>query len=247
MLPATNQPFMKYAALTIAALCLLASSLALTGSRDTDQPARSVKPFKEDWIPLFNGKDLSGWDIKITGYGLNQNPFNTFRVENGMLRVSYDQYQKFTNEFGHIYYQKPFSHYRLRIEYRFVGEQLQGGPPWDIRNSGVMVHSQSAKSLTKDQEFPVSLEMQFLGGLGKGPRTTGNLCTPGTQVYMNGKLNTAHCIDSDSKTYDGDQWVTAEMEVLGDSLIRHIVEGKTLLALLKKHTGPSLFSTPELI
>jgi hypothetical protein len=153
------------------------------------------------------------------------------------MKVSYDRYDKFTNEFGHIYYQQPFSHYRLRIEYRFVGEQLTGGPSWDIRNSGVMVHSQSARSLTKDQEFPVSLEMQFLGGLGKGPRTTGNLCTPGTQVHMKGKLNTAHCINSSSRTYEGDQWVTVEMEVLGDSVIRHFVEGQPVLTYEKPVIG----------
>jgi hypothetical protein len=192
-----------------------------------------VPPPREEWVSLFNGKDLTGWDIKITGYALNENHKETFRVADGMLQVSYDHYDKFTNEFGHIYYRQPYSHYRLRMEYRFVGEQLAGGPPWDLRNSGVMVHSQSARSLTRDQEFPVSLEMQFLGGLGKGPRTTGNLCTPGTQVHMDGKLNTQHCINSSSATYDGDRWVQAEMEVFGDSLIRHIVEGQTVLTYQK--------------
>lgn len=185
---------------------------------------------KEEWIQLFNGKDLTGWDIKITGYDLNENFANTFRVEEGMLKVSYDQYQQFGNRFGHLYYKQPFSYYKIRVEYRFVGEQLKGAPSYTERNSGVMLHSQSAKTLTKDQLFPVSLEFQLLGGLGKGPRTNGNLCTPGTYVEMNGKDTMAHCINSSSKTLDGDKWVTVEAVVLGDSIIHHIVQGDSVLS-----------------
>ncbi len=192
---------------------------------------------KDKWIQLFNGKNLDGWDIKITGFDLNENYGNTFRVEDGILKVSYDQYQKFTNEFGHIYYKTPYSYYKLRVEYRFVGTQIQGGPSWDVRNSGVMVHSQSAASVAKDQEFPVSLELQLLGGLGDGPRTTANLCTPGTYVEINNQVSMQHCINSSSKTYDGDQWVVAEMEVYGDSLIRHIMDGKVVLEYTKPKIG----------
>lgn len=181
------------------------------------------------WIQLFNGKDLTGWDIKITGYDLNDNYHNTVRVEDGIMKIDYDQYTSFTNQFGHIYYKTPYSYYKLVVEYRFVGKQIQGGPSWDVRNSGVMVHSQSAASVRKDQEFPVSIECQLLGGLGEGPRTTANLCTPGTYVEMNNKVNMQHCINSSSKTYEGDQWVTVEMIVLGDSLIQHVIDGQVVL------------------
>jgi hypothetical protein len=196
-------------------------------------------PNKEEWLPLFNGKDLKDWDIKITGYNLNENFGNTFRVENGLLKVSYDQYDKFTSQFGHIYYKQPFSYYKLRVEYRFLGEQTKGGPSWDECNSGIMLHSQAARTLAKDQGFPVSLEFQLLGGLGKGPRTTGNLCTPGTYVQMGGKDTMAHCINSSSKTYDGDQWVTVEAVVFGDSVIHHIVEGDTVLTYQHPKIGES--------
>ena len=192
---------------------------------------------KEDWIQLFNGKNTEGWDIKITGYDLNDNFGNTFRVEDGMLKVGYDQYQQFSTQFGHIYYKQPFAFYKLRIEYRFVGEQTKGGPSWNIRNSGVMLHSQPAASLTKDQPFPVSLEVQFLGGLGKGPRTTGNLCTPGTYVEIANKVDMNHCINSSSKTYEGDQWVTAEAIVYGDSLIKHLINGETVLTYTHPRIG----------
>ncbi|GAA4449778.1 DUF1080 domain-containing protein [Nibrella saemangeumensis] len=194
-------------------------------------------PNRQEWIQLFNGKDLSGWDIKIAGHDLNDNYKNTFRVENGMLRIAYDQYQNFNNKYGHIYYKKPYSYYILRFEYRFVGNQIPGGATWNNRNSGIMIHSQSAQSLGKNQHFPISLEVQLLGGLGKGERHTANLCTPGTIVDMKGNVASAHCIDSQSKTYDGDQWVTVEAIVLGDSIIHHVIAGDTVLTYEKPRIG----------
>jgi len=192
---------------------------------------------KEEWIQLFNGKDFTGWDIKITGSELNDNYKNTFRVEDGILKVSYDEYEKFNGEFGHIYYKLPYSYYKLRVEYRFTGEQLEGGASWNVRNSGVMIHSQSAQSMGLDQDFPVSLEVQFLGGLGTGERTTTNVCTPGTQVEWQGKIFEGHIVNSTSKTYDGDQWVTVEAVVLGDSIIHHIMEGDTVLTYRNPQIG----------
>ena len=197
---------------------------------------------REEWVPLFNGKDLKNWDIKIADRPLNDNYKNTFRVENGILRIAYDQYQTFDGKYGHMYYNKPYSYYRIRFTYRFVGNQTPGGDTWNVRNSGVMVHSQSAASVSIGQTFPVSLEVQLLGGLGKGPRYTGNLCTPGTQVHYHGKLDPNHCIDSNSKTYDGDQWVTAEAIVLGDSIVHHIVEGDTVLTYEKPEVGGGFVS-----
>jgi len=194
-------------------------------------------PKKEEWQQLFNGKNLQNWDIKIAGQPLNDNYKNTFRVEDGMLRIAYDQYQKFDGKYGHIYYNQPFSYYILRFEYRFVGKQTPEGAAWNVRNSGVMIHSQSAKSMGRDQDFPVSLEIQTLGGLGTGPRTTANLCTPGTIVETGGQVNPEHCIESRSKTYDGDQWVTITAVVLGDSIIHHIMEGDTVLTYEHPRVG----------
>lgn len=182
-----------------------------------------------EWISLFNGKDLEGWTVKITGYDANDNYADTFRVEDGLLKVSYDKYPKFDGKFGHLFTKKKYGNYRLRVEYRFVGEQCKGGPGWAIRNSGAMLHSQSAESMRKDQEFPVSIEAQYLGGAAKGERHTGNVCTPGTHIVMGGKLITQHCTDSNSPTYRGDEWVTAECEVHGNGKIKHIINGKTVL------------------
>ncbi|MEP6845453.1 MAG: DUF1080 domain-containing protein [Panacibacter sp.] len=184
---------------------------------------------KEDWIQLFNGKNLDGWDLKITGQPLNDNYKHTIRVEDSMIRVVYDEYKTFDGKFGHLYYQTPYSYYILRYQYRFTGNQTPGGATWNVRNSGVMIHSQSAKSVDMNQDFPVSVEVQLLGGLGDGERQTGNVCTPGTQVHFNGVLNTDHCFNSSSKTYNGDQWVSMTVVVLGDSIIKHIVESDTVL------------------
>lgn len=196
-----------------------------------------TKSDQKEWIQLFNGKNLDGWAVKLTGHDLGDNYGDTFRVENGILRVSYDGYRQFDGKFGHIFYREKFSHYVIAVEYRFVGEQVPGGPSWAVRNSGVMFHSQSAESMRKDQDFPICIEAQFLGGLGSTERTTANLCTPGTHVVMNGALATRHCVSSTSKTYHGDQWVRVEIEVLGDSQVRHIVEGKTVLAYEKPQIG----------
>ncbi|MCU0226928.1 MAG: DUF1080 domain-containing protein [Bryobacterales bacterium] len=183
-------------------------------------------PAKEEWLQLFNGRNLDGWLPKITGYPLNENYGNTFRVENGTLRVAYDQYTSFDSRFGHIFYKDPFTYYRIRVEYRFTGNQAPGGPGWATRNSGIMIHGQPPHTMGKDQDFPISIEVQLLGGLGKGARSTANLCTPGTHVVMDGKLETRHCIPSTSDTSDGDQWVTAEVLALGESEIVHFVNGK---------------------
>ena len=191
--------------------------------------AAEKKPAGKRWISLFNGKNLDGWKPKITGYDLNDNYGKTFRVEDGVMKVCYDKYEKFGGKFGHIFYKDKFSHYRMRLEYRFLGDQTPGGPGWAFRNSGIMIHCQSPESMRKDQDFPVSIEVQLLGGDGKNKRSTGNLCTPGTHVVMKNQLVTQHCISSSSETYHGDQWVKAEVEVHGDGLIKHIINGQVVL------------------
>lgn len=193
----------------------------------------------EEWVSLFNGKDLNGWNIKIANHSLNDNFNNTFQVQDSMIRVVYDEYEDFDDKYGHMYYKTPYSYYKLRFDYRFLEEQTSGGENWNVRNSGVMIHSQSAKSNALEQHFPVSLEIQLLGGLNKGERTTANLCTPGTAVYFNGKLDYTHCITSESKTYNGDQWVHIEAIILGNESILHIVENDTVL----KYTRPEIDSS----
>ncbi|MEX0770039.1 MAG: DUF1080 domain-containing protein [Balneolaceae bacterium] len=185
-------------------------------------------PDREEWIELFNGENLDGWDFKITGAGLNENYNNTFRVEDGLMKVRYDEYESFTGQFGHIFYEEPYSYYRLQVEYRFVGEQAPDGPGWAFRNNGIMFHAQSAESMELDQDFPDSIEFQLLGGDGENDRSNGNICTPGTHVVIDGELITQHCINSGGPTFHGDQWVTAELVAHGSSFIQHILNGEVV-------------------
>ena len=190
----------------------------------------------EKWIQLFNGKDLTGWTPKIRFEAFGQDKRKTFRVADGVIQVNYENYEEFNETFGHLFYKTPYSRYRLRVEYRFLGEQLEGGPGWAFRNSGLMLHGQDPKMMKVDQDFPNSIEVQLLGGRGEGERSTLNLCTPGTDVIMDGKPLKRHCINSKSKTYHGDQWVTAEVVVDGSLSIKHIVEDEAVL----EYQGPHL-------
>ena len=190
------------------------------------------------WKQLFNGKDLNDWQIKIRYHKLDDNFGNTFQVNDGNIQVRYDQYGKFDERFGHLFYKQPFSSYLIGVEYRFVGDQANEGPGWAYRNSGIMVHGQDPKTMAVDQDFPNSIEVQLLGGNGKDERSTSNLCTPGTQYVKDGKIIKQHCTNSTSKTYHGDQWVRAEVLVLRDSLIVHYVNGEEVMRYTKPQLDP---------
>lgn len=196
------------------------------------------KVVKEEWVQLFNGKNLDNWIVKIKGYPLNDNYKNTFRAADGVMQVNYDEYDTFDSSYGHIYYNKEFSDYRLKLEYRFTGDQLKDGAGWATRNSGVMLHCQDPETIGLDQDFPVSIEAQFLGGLSNDKaRSTVNLCTPGTNIMMAGETLTVHCINSSSQTYDGDQWVKVDILVRNDSIIKHMVDGESVLTYYKPTIG----------
>ena len=188
------------------------------------------------WKSLFNGENLDDWIVKINGYELHDNHLNTFRVENGSIKVSYDQYDNFTDEFGHLFYKTPFTNYRLKLEYRFLGKQVNGGQAWAEKNSGIMIHSQAPETMLLNQGFPLSLEVQLLGGVSEDePRPSGNLCTPATHVEMKGTTITEHCIMADSKTYYGEEWIEAEVIVTKDS-ISHFIDGKLAIS----YSNPSI-------
>lgn len=209
---------------------LVVCIVILSACNSKPKTQQSAEKSDKEWIQLFNGKDLNDWIPKFTGYDLGVNYKNTFRVEDGLLSVSYSNWDEWNGEFGHLFYKDEFSHYRLRVEYRFVGAQVQGAPGWAFRNNGLMLQGQTAESMEFDQEFPSSIEVQLLGGIaGKGERSTANLCTPGTNVVMNGELIVDHVVKSRSETQFGDKWVSVEVEVHGGTMIRHFVNGTEVL------------------
>lgn len=229
-------------------ISLLAVSLMLVGQishgeggTPTGQPEFAADD--GDWINLFDGESLHGWLPKVRGFPAGENPWKTFRVEDGNLVVSYEDYTVFEEQFGHLFYQTPYSHYRLQLEYRFIGEPTPGTPDWAIRNSGAMLHAQAPDSMPAEQDFPISIEFQFLGGYPGGPdRATGNLCTPGTHVTIEGVFTETHCIDSTSEMLMGDQWVSAEALVLGDESITHFINGEEVLNYAEPVTGGDVVS-----
>ncbi|MDO5663783.1 MAG: DUF1080 domain-containing protein [Bacteroidia bacterium] len=183
----------------------------------------------EEWVQLFNGKDLANWTVKIKGYDVGDNFGNTFRVEDGIIKVRYDQYDSLRTRFGHLFYKDEFSHYKLRVEYRIVGEQCPGAPGWAYKNSGIMIHGQTAQTMEKDQDFPTSIEVQLLASDSLIQRTNMNVCTPGTNIVVNNELILDHCVNSSSENFYGENWITAEVEVRGSKVIHHIINGDTVL------------------
>lgn len=194
----------------------------------------------EEWRPLFNGENLDGWTPKIRGHEAGENFADTFRVEDGLLKVRFDNYEgRYRGRYGHLFYKDSFSNYRIRVECRSVGEQPEGSPGWARRNNGIMLHCQSPESMVLDQQFPASLEVQILAGLDDGqPRSTANLCTPGTNVFIDGKLFTPHCTSSSSKTVPHGEWMTIEAEVRGDS-VKHFLNGEQVLAYTRPQLDPN--------
>lgn len=212
-------------------LVLLLAAAAMLACGGTSKHA-------ENWIPLFNGTDLEGWMPKIAGFSVGDNYAETFRVEDGILKVSYDGYENgFNGHFGHLFTDDTYSSYLLRLEYRFVGDQAEGAPGWAYRNNGVMLHSQDPATMGLWQNFPVSVEAQLLGGNGTEDRPTANVCTPGTTVAINGVRQEAHCSPSSARTYHGDQWVTMDIVVYADSIVHHIMDGDTVLTYTALEIG----------
>jgi len=228
--------------------CLQKGALAAAA----DKPS----PDEGEWIQLFNGRDISDWIVKLNHHAAGDNYGSTFRVEEGLLKVRYDQYAEFGDRFGHLYYKQPFSHYHLAVEYRFAGELQRGAPGYAVLNSGVMIHAQDPLTILRDQNWPISIELQFLAGLPDGkPRATGNVCTPGTHVVYEGQLTEAHIIQSSAPTFRPEEWVRAEVIVHGSDRIVHIINGQRVLEYSQPQIGggvvngydPAIFQSGKLL
>lgn len=212
----------------------LVFSVCLFGCKQQQNP---------DWINLFNEKDLDDWIVKVHHHDTGVNFGETFRVEDGIIKVRYDKYGDFNDQFAHLYYKKPFSRFHLSLDYRFTGQLQPGAPEYTLLNSGVMYHSQDPRTMPKEQNWPISVEMQFLATLDDGTaRSTGNMCSPGTDIEYNGKLYDSHCLNSSSKSYPREEWVHADLIVYGDSLITHVINGDTVLRYSKPTMGGGVVS-----
>jgi hypothetical protein len=224
---------------------LLVCLLVLPGgcASDGDRAKEAEDPGEEDWFDLFDGETLDDWTAKLKGHEVGDNYASTFRPEDGLIEVRYDGYDTFGDRFGHLYYDRPFSHYRLTFEYRFVGETMPDAPDYARLNSGVMFHSQDPRTMPVEQDWPISVEFQLLAEDVPGEsRPTGNMCSPGTEVVYEGRLDERHCIESSADTYPKDRWVSAELVVLGDSLVRHVIEGGQVMEYTHPQIGGGVVS-----
>lgn len=192
-----------------------------------------------EWVRIFDGKTLNGWTPKIAGRALGEDPLNMFVVQDGAIRVSHANYTKFEGEFGHLFWKTPVGAYRIRFEYRLFGDPLPGGQVWQASNSGIMLHAQPPETMRRDQAFPVSLEVQLLGTPRPVAEPTGNLCTPGTTVVIDGKRDLRHCILSSAPKIPNGQWVRVEVEILPDGRITHFIDGQPVL----RYSGAELDPT----
>jgi len=221
----------------------LLTVLLLAGCAGSGRMEEAEDPDEEAWIDLFDGETLDGWTVKLRGHAVGENYGRTFRAEDGTIEVRYDEYDAFGDRFGHLYYDRPFSHYRLALEYRFVGQFMPDAPEYARLNSGVMFHSQDPRSMPVEQDWPISVEFQFLAELQEGElRPTGNMCSPGTVIVYEGRLDERHCIESGAGTYPKDVWVRAELLVLGDSLVRHVIEGEQVMEYSHPRIGGGVVS-----
>ncbi len=214
--------------------------LIVAGDQATGE-SKNVKS-QEKWIHIFNGHNLDGWIPKITGYKTGINPLDLFHVEDGLLKVDYSKFNKFNGRFGHLFYKEKLSSYILHIEYRFVGELLPDAPGYCYRNSGVMIHSQSAESMDIVQNWPVSIESQFLGSTQRMKQKTASICTPGTTVSYKGMPTEEHCIESTSKYYYDNQWVSLDVIVKSGKTISNVIDGDTVLSISQPKIGGSLLT-----
>lgn len=240
MKSSTSVPPRAPTARLLSALAL--GSLILGGCAAAGTAAQN-DPNEREWIDLFNGRDLAGWTVKIHRHDVGVNFGDTFRVEDGMIQVRYDQYGDFDDQFGHLYYDEPFSHYLVSVDYRFSGEVQPGAPGFVLLNSGIMLHSQDPRTMPRDQDWPISVEMQFYAEISPdNPRPTGNMCSPGTHIVYNGQLDTRHCINASGRALPKDAWVRAEALVLGDSIVKHIINGDTVLVYSQPQIGGGVVS-----
>ncbi|MEL7834774.1 DUF1080 domain-containing protein [Fodinibius sp. Rm-B-1B1-1] len=219
-------------------ILLIAISVLFISGGATTQTKDSTK-----WQPLFNGKDIDDWIVKIHHHEVGENYANTFRVKDGVIQVNYGDYDKFGGRFGHLFYEESFSSYHLKFKYRFTDQWLEDAPDYTHRNSGVMFHAQDPETILKEQNWPISVEYQMLAADREGnPRPTANMCSPGTDVFYKGEIDDRHCINSTSGSFEWDEWINAELVVYSDSLVIHKVNGAKVLEYTKPQIGGGVVS-----
>jgi hypothetical protein len=124
---------------------LIASALAVVAAAaPSPVPTEAIVPARV--VPLFDGKDLSGWEADVPAHDTDKTVRDSFIVRDGML-VSLGK------PMGHLLTTNAYRDYRLEVEYRFPGK---------AGNCGVLVHASRPRALYKI--YPQSIEVQMESG-----------------------------------------------------------------------------------
>lgn len=106
-------------------------------------------------VTLFNGKNLDGWYKFVQNRGRDIDPKNVFTVQDGMIRISGE-------EWGGITSNEEFENYRLIVEFKWGGKTF--APRLEnARDSGILLHS-IGEDGASDGIWMHSIECQLIEG-----------------------------------------------------------------------------------
>jgi len=146
-----KKPMFIFLILTLSLLVLAETSL--TGF--TGPSGSEGKNVKKSDLQMFNGKNLNGWYTFIRDRGKNVDPKNVFTVNNGMIRISGE-------EFGCITSNDEFENYKITVEYKY-GEITYDPRIDKARDSGLLLHSVGEDG-GSDGTWMHSIECQIIEG-----------------------------------------------------------------------------------
>ncbi|MDP2041994.1 MAG: DUF1080 domain-containing protein [Algoriphagus sp.] len=94
---------------------------------------QTISTNKKKTVILFNGKNLDNWYTFVQHRGRDSDPKNVFTVQDGMIRISGE-------EWGCITTNNEFENYRLVAEFKW-GEKTFEPRVKNARDSGILLHS----------------------------------------------------------------------------------------------------------
>ena len=218
--------------------------------------------------PLFNGKDLSGWDVYIgapydtlsrkfsgTPLGLNNDPLKVFSVVSvdgkPAIRVSGER-------FGGISTVSEYKNYHLRLEFKWG--QLKWHPKRnDKRDSGLLYHAVGEHGADggfwmRSQEFQIQEGdcgdyWGVAGGIADVPAvkdarqkfiyTPGSPLVPFSEKGPNGR----NCTKNPDGEKPSGQWNVIDLYCFGDTSV-HIVNNKVTMILYNSRQSDGASESP---
>jgi hypothetical protein len=202
---------------------------------------------QDKWTPLYNGKDLRGWDTYLRpdsagNGGLNHDPKKVFTIvrdgNENIIRVSGEMT-------GGISTQKEFENYHLQLMFKW-GALTWGKKKNKKKDSGLLYHSvgpygADAGAWMRSQEFQVEEGNSgdywgCAGGTAGIPALkrsdSSYVYSAAGQLYAFRNDNNIgrHCIKGGDAEKPSGEWNTLDLYCHGDTSI-HVVNGKVMMIL----------------